>query len=226
MKIFPSLRRFARSIEEKGRTSRNGVVLALRLHFWSRVGQFATFNGWNSRLESCHLERDDKWVGPYRWRESAQHPSTRARSCCWSAARSSGVSGSPQRSGPAHPRPRIWFTLVYRSSRIKTRNNRWPVFVQRYALETSDFYLLLPLRRRSSCRIQWWLSACFWSASGDYSSICGIAIRCPAAKNPLPSGSIATMRLDLTNARRLPLVFPGLWMMDRTGAHGERRVLS
>ena len=38
MKIFPSLRRFARSIEEKGRTSRNGIVLALRLHFWSRVG--------------------------------------------------------------------------------------------------------------------------------------------------------------------------------------------
>lgn len=38
MKIFPSLRRFARSIEEKGRTSRNGIVLALRQHFWSRVG--------------------------------------------------------------------------------------------------------------------------------------------------------------------------------------------
>ena len=40
MKIFPSLRRFARSIEEKGRTSRNGIVLALRLHFWSRVGHY------------------------------------------------------------------------------------------------------------------------------------------------------------------------------------------
>ena len=44
MKIFPSLRRFARSIEEKGRTSRNGIVLALRLHFWSRVGQLLTFD--------------------------------------------------------------------------------------------------------------------------------------------------------------------------------------
>ena len=42
MKIFPSLRRFARSIKENGRTSRNDIVLALRLHLWSRVGHKPT----------------------------------------------------------------------------------------------------------------------------------------------------------------------------------------
>ena len=54
MKIFPSLRRFARSIEEKGRTSRNGIVLALRLHFWSRVGHNRKFIGRNSLPVSRH----------------------------------------------------------------------------------------------------------------------------------------------------------------------------
>ena len=56
MKIFPSLRRFARSIEEKGRTSRNGIVLALRLHFWSRVGQLPTPNRKNTVPESGRLK--------------------------------------------------------------------------------------------------------------------------------------------------------------------------
>jgi hypothetical protein len=50
----------------------------------SRHGHFATFKSWNSRLESCPLEHDDKWLGPCGWGEQgkpdgANQRRTRAR---------------------------------------------------------------------------------------------------------------------------------------------------